>query len=196
VESNSDDKKVRESLYDKTREELLAQQRSNAETYDKSLLALSSGLLGISLAFIKDVVTLAHAEYKYLLFASWIGFGLTIILTIASIIYGQCKIRQLLDAAERYYLKEKEEAREESVKISNKIDRFNIWSGSVFILAIVFSISFVILNLNKEMPMGKQDNEISKKGQPTNQFQKVPPKESQPSSGKNTKTPIKRPGKE
>ncbi len=172
--NDSDDEIVRESLYDKTREELLTQQRSNAETYDRSLLTLSSGLLGISLAFIKDVVPLAHAEYKWLLFLSWSGFALTIILTISSIIYGQYKIRKLLDLAERYYLNKEATARDESARISKKIDRFNIWSGSVFILAILFSISFVILNNYKEIPMGKEDKGILKKGQPTNQFQKVP----------------------
>jgi hypothetical protein len=45
------DDESREALYQATRKELLAQQSSNAESYDKAVLTISAAFLGVSLAF-------------------------------------------------------------------------------------------------------------------------------------------------
>ena len=47
--------------------------------YDKQLLTLSSAMLGVSLAFIKDVVQLRNAELLFVLYASWAAFGICIL---------------------------------------------------------------------------------------------------------------------
>src|ERR1035437_8995153 len=47
--------------------------------YDKQLLTLSSAMLGVSLAFIKDVIQLHDAALMAVLYASWVAFGLCIL---------------------------------------------------------------------------------------------------------------------
>ncbi|KFF03685.1 MULTISPECIES: hypothetical protein [Flavobacterium] len=52
--------------------------------FDKQLLFVASGALGLSLAFIKDIVVLSKATNKELLLLSWISFGLVILINVIS----------------------------------------------------------------------------------------------------------------
>src|SRR5580698_4563845 len=54
------------------------------QEFDKAILTLSAGLLGISLAFIKDIVPLEHAFNLSLLYASWVFAVVAMILTLLS----------------------------------------------------------------------------------------------------------------
>jgi hypothetical protein len=73
---------------------------SGADSFDKSMLTLSSGALGVSLAIIKDIVPLGRAAWIPLLLISWISFALCIVTTVVSFLFSiaaQKKHRQLLD---------------------------------------------------------------------------------------------------
>lgn len=52
--------------------------------FDKQVLFIASGALGISLAFIKDIVKLDVASNKILLLLAWIFFGAVILISILS----------------------------------------------------------------------------------------------------------------
>ena len=52
----SNEDKKREELYAQTRQDLLMRLLSNSEKYDGAILTLSLGALGVSIAYIKDVV--------------------------------------------------------------------------------------------------------------------------------------------
>lgn len=166
------------ALYDKTRDELLKQQISNSETYDKSLLTLSSAFLGLSLAFVKDIVPRAEVRHLWILFLSWAAFTVVIVGTIWSFIYGQRVIKRLLDGARRYYKEKDQMAFEESRKYSDKLDRVNERSGFVFIVAVLLSVAFVFVNIQPEVSMSKEtktQGETLKKSRPVNEFQEVNP---------------------
>ena len=68
---SDDDQKHRREVYANTRKDLLGRQLSNSEKFDNAILTLSTGALGISLAFIKDIVPLKIAQNLWLLKASW-----------------------------------------------------------------------------------------------------------------------------
>lgn len=194
---NSDEAR-RLELYQKTRDELLKQQLSNAETYDKSLLTLSSAFLGLSLTFIKDIVPLGQVQYLSVLFLSWFGFALVIVGTIWSFIYGQRVIKRLIEGARRYYLEGDRKAREESDEYSKKLDRANEFSGVVFIVSVILSVAFVFLNIQPEVAMSKAtgtQGEALQKSNPVNQFQEIKPtpappqnNQQQPSIGQSSST--------
>lgn len=99
---DSDNMEELEKLYNKARDELLAKQMSNSETYDRSMLSLSSAFLALSVTFIKDIVPVKELLCTWLLYLSWGGglFALTIIVIFLSFIYGQKGIKQLLAGAE------------------------------------------------------------------------------------------------
>lgn len=56
----------------------------SSSQFDKQVLFIASGALGISLAFIKDIVKLDVATNKPLLLLSWISFGAVILICILS----------------------------------------------------------------------------------------------------------------
>ena len=56
----------------------------SSSQFDKQILFIASGALGISLAFIKDIVKLDIATSKNLLLLSWIFFGAVILICILS----------------------------------------------------------------------------------------------------------------
>ncbi len=69
------------------REHLVQAEQKSIEAYDKSLLALSGGALGVSFAFIKDITQLMMPgpfQSTYLLILAWSVWVLTIGLTLFS----------------------------------------------------------------------------------------------------------------
>lgn len=150
---------------------------SNSETYDKSLLTLSSAFLGLSLTFTKDVVPLSNANYMALLLVSWGLFALTIILTISSFIFGQHIIERLKDGAKEYFIERKSEVNELSITLSKRQKKLNALCGVVFIVAIVFLTLFITLNVAGGGKMdNKQSDATEKRGQPVPTYDQVPQK--------------------
>ena len=77
------------ALYMKLRDDLLARELTNSVNFDKSVLSLSSVGLGFSVGFIRDVVDVGAAVNLWLLHASWILFGLAIVMTLVSFLISQ-----------------------------------------------------------------------------------------------------------
>ena len=137
----------REKQYDATRDDLLARQLSNSVEFDKSILTLSTGMLALSLAFIKDVVDLSHARYTPFLIFSWGLFGGAIISTLLSFMTSQMGIDRQLDYAEKYYLHDLKEYRTKINVPARVTDWLNRLAGIFFVLAVTLTIAFVIQNV-------------------------------------------------
>lgn len=120
---------------------------SNSENYDKTLLSLSSLLLGTSLSFIKDVVSLATASHIYLLIVSWSLFGISIISTILSFLTGQQALKLSILYAEQYYIYGKEVYRNKVSPYAKVTNWLNYLSGSSYIIALGVTIVFVSINI-------------------------------------------------
>lgn len=137
----------RNKLYTQCREDLLKRQLSNSENFDRSILSLSTGGLGFSLIFIKDIVPLSGSKYILLLKLSWFLFSLVIISTISSFIVSQIGIDCQLNYARRYYLEYKDEFLAKTNWPAKITVFLNYFSGIIFVLAILFTIIFVLLNI-------------------------------------------------
>ena len=146
---SDDDQKHRREVYANTRKDLLGRQLSNSEKFDNAILTLSTGALGISLAFIKDIVPLKIAQNLWLLKASWWLFGLSIISTLASFVASQRGISRQLKYAEEYYLNKKDDYLRKRNYPAILTDFLNYSSGTLFIAAILITIFFVISNLGR-----------------------------------------------
>ena len=59
-------------------------QQASTDAFDNNLLTFSSAALGLSIAFIKDIVPLENAEWLKTLYFSWAAFAGCISITIAS----------------------------------------------------------------------------------------------------------------
>ena len=181
----------RRRLYERARDGLLARQLSNAETYDRSILSLSSGFLAISIAFISNVVDLDDARWMLVLYGAWCGFSGAIVVVIGSVLYGQRGIKIQLKAARDYYLNEKKEALDQADGVAQTIDRWNRLSGVLFIASVLALTTFVVGNVGDTMSKettGKETtaadtSAVEKRAQPLNSLEQVQQTKPAPSSG-------------
>lgn len=74
IQRNDEEQKRSIEIYDSFRDEFLKRQLSNTESYDKSILTLSSAGLAISLTFLESVVPMETASHLWLMKMSWVFF--------------------------------------------------------------------------------------------------------------------------
>jgi hypothetical protein len=140
-------KEENRKIYAGFRDYLLKGQMSNSENFDKSILSLSSAALGISLAFIKDIVKINDAQFAWSLKLSWILFTIAIISTVISFATSQRSITIQLVYTEKYYLEEKIEYLNKKNWWTSITKFLNTFSAIVFVLAIILTVVFVIINI-------------------------------------------------
>jgi hypothetical protein len=162
--SSVDNSEARQALLTETRKDLLARQLSNSVQYDRAILSLSTGALGISLAFIKNIVPVSTVTHLGLLKGSWCLFGSAIILTVISFLVSQHAIKVQLLYAQAYYSDQKEEYRNKPNRYAGVTDYINYISGLCFVLAIIFTIVFVSINLGEDRTMANdKDSKVTSK---------------------------------
>ena len=129
--------------------ELYSREMSNSKDYDKAILTLSTAALGLSLAFIKDVVPLADASAKLLLYISWGLFAFAIVLVITSYFTSQKGIHEQVGLVNQYIAN----GNEDIFSYDNLFGRFTVYlnfaSGAVFVVAIGLTVAFVFINIQK-----------------------------------------------
>lgn len=140
-------------LLAETRADLLKRQLSNSENYDKAVLSLSTAFLALSLAFLKDVLPLQRAEWLLLLYGSWVALAGAVLATIVSFWVSQRGIDVQLKKAEDYYLRDDQAALTKS-GIAKATEWVNAASGVLFVLGVLLTIAFVIVNFEKGFENG------------------------------------------
>lgn len=142
-----EDQKIRNDLLGKYREDVLRRQLSNTENYDKAVLSLGTAFLGFSMAFLKDFVSYKNAICAPLLPVSWVLFCLAIIATISSFFISQKGLATQLKYAEKYYLENDQSYLTKKNHAADWTDLVNYGSAFSFILAIMTTVIFVVVNL-------------------------------------------------
>ncbi len=141
------DIQLRLDLLSKLREEILRRDLSNTENFDRTVLSLSTVFMGFSIGFVR-----ANPAYRYqscptLVWASWLFFCVSIASTIVSFFVSQIGLAKQLKCAERYYIDRDEDAIKGAAPLSWATRVLNYVSGVCFVLGIVASAWFAILNL-------------------------------------------------
>ena len=78
------------------RASLLAAEQKMQEEFDKTVLALSGGALGVTFAFIKDVIGQKPVTLPVLLFTAWISWGVSVSSILASFFFSQQALRKAI----------------------------------------------------------------------------------------------------
>lgn len=144
--------------------EINASLLSNSQMLDKAILSLSSAGLGVSLAFIKNVVPLDKATNLCLLYSSWGTFVGAIAGTLVSFLASQCGLEkqanQVNDELENIDeeqgsilpegVSDNEPEDDEETDPSDKCFQSSKWltrfSLACYIAAIIFTVLFVACN--------------------------------------------------
>ena len=139
-------------MHAETRKDLLNRQLSNSQIYDRTILTVSVSLITIPIAFLKFLVPYNDAHFTELLIVSWCLFGLSIIVTMVSMLTSQKGIKIQLDYAQKYYLEQKDEYFTKTNKYAKITDNLNNLSGGIFIVAIILTVLFLTLNFSGGKP--------------------------------------------
>ena len=141
------DSQLRRDLYTTHAKQAWDDIQSSTDNFDRSLLTLSSGALGLSLAFIKDIVPFNCAVWPRALYASWISFAACIVMTVFSFRLSIAAQNKHLEYLAKYYLETKQEYFNKKSAYSKGLSVFT-WLASVFFLVgVTCTVLFCLKNV-------------------------------------------------
>lgn len=108
--------------------------------FDKQILFIASGALGLSFTFINDIVDLDRASCKTLLFTSWILFSLVILCSLLSHYFSKQAINYKMQNIEQ------ENDKDSNTK-NYRVVLLNILMIAFNILGLFSLLLFVFINL-------------------------------------------------
>lgn len=108
--------------------------------FDKNILFISSGALGLSISFISDVVKLSEASYKWILGTSWTVLTIVILFSLMSHYFSMKAINYKM---ENLHI-EKDKKSEEFNKYVSLLNLLMLIGLPIGIIGLVI---FIILNI-------------------------------------------------
>ncbi len=133
--------------YHKERKLLIDAQQQSYQQFDKAILTLSSGGLGVSIIFLRDILPLEQITNYCFLIVSWVLFALSITCTLISFLASQSAYGEQLKLIDAYFLKKDSDARTKKNIFSQITGGLNIFAAIFFILAVIGTIMFVSINI-------------------------------------------------
>lgn len=130
---------------------------AGSDNFDKSILTLSSGGLGLSLSFLRDMGGQA-VTLPWLLYCSWLMFVVATVSTMASFLVSAKALDHQKDVARRAYLEGNSEAFSEANIWDQCTRGLNLASAVAFFCALGMTIGFVITNVEGRRMAGNSTN--------------------------------------
>jgi hypothetical protein len=183
----------RRAMFDAYWTEQQTRERGNSDKYDSTILAYSTGALALSFSFIEHLVPLATAHEIWAIKWSWIFFGVSMLLMIASFPIAQKSNRQSIEYAHKYFIEEDDDYYDKKGWAGYTLLVLNPLAGIVFTFAVIFTGFFIWTNVT-EHPMATKNTpskdlneglgsakmaQIVKKG---DMSAKMPPRETTPAT--------------
>ncbi len=135
-----------DKVYLDERKHLIDAERDTAQQFDKAILTLASGALGLSITFIKQIAPHPKSQSIYFLVAAWVFFSFSILSTLISFLTSQNACRRQRDILDQNQQTSKKEL-ESNNNAANWTNWFNYLSIAFFILGIFLLIIFSVFNL-------------------------------------------------
>jgi hypothetical protein len=160
MEDRDSGRELRERLYEAQCLKYQDGAHAALESFDRAILTLSAGALGLSLVFIKDVVPLPAAIGLWLLFWSWGLLGAAILLTLFSFIASHQAFEHQKNVAFEHYMKENDQLNTRTTW--SLVTRYVTYVAGVFFLtALALTLAFAIQNMRHASAMIKTNQETS-----------------------------------
>ena len=126
---------------------------SSSENFDRAVLTFSSAGLALSVGFLKDFVPIQSAAAPWTLYWSWVLFTAATCATIISFLVSSQALEAQKGRAYAYYM----QANDDALRSGNLWDRgtrvLNYMSAASFLLAMILSVVFISINLEKGSAM-------------------------------------------
>lgn len=125
------------------RKDLITLEQKSVESFDKTVIALSGGALGLSLTFVKEIVDLPNAVQIHWLLAAWICWAASLLCVLLSF--------WLSAKAMRKAIKQLDEGKLGQERPGGFLDwatgLLTFLGGLVFVIGVVSMILFIQFNL-------------------------------------------------
>jgi uncharacterized ion transporter superfamily protein YfcC len=141
---------------DKEYEDYLIEERKSlvialleeTKSFDRWILTLAGGTFGLSLAFINQIASNPKSGITFLGIA-WASFAVSILLTLISFLSSQEACYKQVETVDKLITKELDRKRRLSLNLFSKFTKgLNWFSMVMFIVGVIFLITFAIKNLN------------------------------------------------
>ncbi len=131
--------------------EVLAEAASNqSRSFDKYVLTLGAGALGISLVFLKDISPGPDRYFLWTLYLSWICFIVSMTTTLVSFLCGKAAYDREIKEWNNRYNSESKYGKSVYKNVFSGVTKFlNITSFCAFILGVLFLCAFATQNLQR-----------------------------------------------
>ncbi len=143
-----------EAAYRDERNTLIAGEQDCSRSYDKYVLTLSGGALGLSLTFVHDIIGDAPVRVPALIVLVWISFTLAVGAALGAIHQGgllYCDFRTVLDSKAEHagdeFLWTEVRTEQSKSRRSKLVTVLNYGSLMFFLLGVFLLLSFTALNL-------------------------------------------------
>jgi len=134
------------------RNQLIAADQTQQESFDKTVLALSGGALGVTFAFIKDIVGSGTIISPLLITLAWILWGLSVCFNLISFFSSHLSLISIIQDIDESIKKNTFENFLEKPNVKSRgifTSILNILSGSFFVIGVILTAIFVFENFAK-----------------------------------------------
>jgi hypothetical protein len=150
ISISPEEQQKRASYYQEYRQLLIDGEQKAQESYDKTVLSLSGGALGISFAFVKDFIGVKTVNDPSWLLASWVFWGLSMFFVLLSFYAsnqamreGIRKVNSVISGADAKILNESQPGG----RFDSLVGYLNFFGGLLFLFGILAIVVFVSQNL-------------------------------------------------
>lgn len=126
------------------RQWLVAAEQKSQESFDKTVLSLSGGALGISFIFLKDVIHTAPVVLPAFLLAAWVCWGLSSLAILISFFMSQQALKRAIRQVDSNTI----HAERPGGNFSTATAICNLSGAILFFAGVVFITIFAGANLN------------------------------------------------
>jgi hypothetical protein len=125
------------------RDHLVSARQKAQEDYDKTVVTLSGGALGVTFAFLEKVIGKGPAATPEALFVAWLCWAASITSVLASYFLSRLSLHKAIDQVDSG----EPPPRKVGGWMRVATETFNILSGVFFIVGVVMAAVFVLRNL-------------------------------------------------
>lgn len=140
------------------RQQLVEAEQKSQEDFDKTVLSLSGGALGISFVFLKDVIGASPIFSPNLLFLAWISWGLSTFCVLLSFFFSHLALRRAIDQVDSGAI----ETQKPGGFYSGITATLNALGAILFFVGVCMITWFAEVNLSqKENPNGNTKSPVT-----------------------------------
>jgi hypothetical protein len=150
MDDASANEQLRRNLFKAHQEQAWSDRQSSSDEYDKAVIAISSGGLVLSVAFIEKVAPLQTALATTWLTASWIAFVVSIFCVVLSFRLSILATDRHVEHLQQYYLNNHPEYLNKSNPFAKAVELFNWASGLCLVFAMAATVVFACHNIKTE----------------------------------------------